>query len=104
MGVVPKPTKSMLIALAVELEPEPAAELTFRVTLAVCVKEPLVPVIVRVELPAGVLPLVATVIVELVPGAIELELNVAVAPAGIPFVTLSFTVPVNPFNAAALTV
>src|ERR1700736_5137631 len=50
--VVPRPTKSMLIA---------GAELgvpTTSVVVAVCVKEPLMPVIVSVELPAGVLPVV----------------------------------------------
>jgi len=99
MGVVYKPTKSMLNALGEELE-----LLTCKVTLTECVSGPLVPVIARVELPAGVLPLVVTVRVELAPGAMEAGLNEAWAPVGRPLVTLRLTVPVNPFTAAAFTV
>jgi len=95
MGVVAKPTKSMLIA------PD---EVTFRITLAECVSEPLVLVMVRVGLPSGVLELVAIVRVELAPAAIEVGLNEAVAPAGSALVMPRLTVPVNPFSAAALTV
>ena len=100
MGVVPAPTKSMLIALA---EGE-VVEVTFRITLAEFVREPLVPVMVRVGLPTGVLEVVAIVSVELAPAAIEVGLNEGVAPVGNPLVTLRFTVPVKPFNAATPTV
>jgi len=99
MGVVPKPTKSMLIAPADEMD-----EVTFRITLAECTSEPLVPVMVRVELPTGVLGFVVIVNVELTPVTIEVGLNEAVAPVGSALVTLRFTVPVKLFSAAAFTV
>ena len=54
---VPCPTKSMLIT------PVPAAA-TVRLTVVVCTTLPLVPVIVSVVVPAGVLLLVVTVSVE----------------------------------------
>jgi hypothetical protein len=98
MGVVDKPTKSMLNALGEEVE-----LLTCKVTLAECVSEPLVPVMVRVELPAGLLPLVVTVSVALAPGAMEVGLNEVWAPVGRPL-AVKFTVEVNPFNAPIVTV
>ena len=99
IGVVSKPTKSMLMAPTEERD-----AVTFRITLAECVSEPLAPVMVRVGLPTGVLELVAIVSVELAPAAIEVGLKEAVVPAGRPLVTPRLTVPVNPFSAAALTV
>jgi hypothetical protein len=77
--------------------------MTVSVTPAVCVRVPLVPVMVTVELPVGVLAVVVMVRVELPPGVIDAGLNVGVAPAGRP-VALKLTTPVNPFKAAALTV
>src|SRR5713101_827789 len=76
--------------------------LTVKPTLAVWVVPPFVPVMVRVEVP------VAEVLVAMVsvaePGAFtELELNVAVTPAGAPL-TLSPTAPLKPFRAPTLTV
>jgi hypothetical protein len=90
----------MLIALA---EGE-VVEVTFRITLVEFVREPLVPVMVRVGLPTGVLPFVVTVSVELTPGVIEVGLNEAIAPIGSPLVTLRFTAPVKPFTAVVLTI
>jgi hypothetical protein len=58
---------------------------------------------VRVELPAGVLPIVVTVSVELAPAAMEVELNEAVAPAGWPL-TDKFTMLANPPSALVLIV
>jgi hypothetical protein len=72
IGFVLKPTKSMLIALAAALELE---LLTFNVTFSECVREPLVPATVRVELPVGVVALVDTDSVELVPGATDVGLK-----------------------------
>jgi len=74
-----------------------------RAAVVELVSEPLVPVIVRLELAVGVLLEVVTVRVELAPGAMEVGLNEAVAPAGRPL-TDRFTVPVKPPCAAALTV
>jgi hypothetical protein len=78
------------------------APVTFKVTVALCVSEPLVPVIVRVEAPTGVLDAVVTVRVELAPGPIADGLKEAVAPAGNPL-TLSPTLPVNEPTAPTLT-
>jgi hypothetical protein len=78
-------------------------ELTFRVTLVVCVSPPLVPVIVSAKLPVGVVVPVTTVSVELPPTLTDVGLNVPVAFAGRPL-TLRLTVPVKPFCALVLTV
>src|SRR5579875_1126937 len=80
------PTKSMLSTFPVV----PPDEATVKLTVAVCVSVPLVPVIVSVYVPAAVLLPVATV-------------SVALPPAGSPL-TLSPTVPVNPFTAPVFTV
>jgi hypothetical protein len=76
---------------------------TTKLTVVVCVKLPLVPVIVNVDVPTGVLPVVVTVNVAVpapvtVPGE-----KLAVAPVGNPL-ALSVTTPVNPFNAPMLAV
>jgi hypothetical protein len=76
---------------------------TTKLTVVLCVKLPLVPVIVSVDVPTGVLPLVVTVNVEFpapvtVPGE-----KFAVAPAGSPL-ALKTTAPVNPFNTPMLVV
>jgi len=67
------------------------------------VSEPLVPLIVRFELPAGVVAAVVIVKVELPPAVTEVGLNKAVAPAGKPL-SEKPTVPVNPPSAVVLTV
>jgi hypothetical protein len=84
------------------ITPLPAV-VTVSVTVAVCVTLPLVPVIVNVDVPAGVLPVVVTVNVEVpapvtVPGE-----KLAVAPVGNPL-ALSVTTPPNPFNDPMLAV
>jgi hypothetical protein len=76
---------------------------TVSVAVAVCVSTPLVPVIVTVEPPAGVVVAVVTVRVEVVPGVIEAGLNDAVAPVGNPLAD-KLTEPLKAFSAAALTV
>ena len=78
---------------AIEKSPTTGA-LTTRVTEAVCVVEPLVPVIVNGKLPVGVVLLVVTESVEL-PEVSDAGLNVPLAPAGSPL-TVRFTVPVKP--------
>jgi hypothetical protein len=92
------PTKSILIAFP---EP-PLADVTLRVAVVVFVSEPLVPVMVKVELPVGVLLAVVIVSVELFPTLTEVGLNVPVALAGRPL-TLKLIVPVKPFTALVLT-
>jgi hypothetical protein len=92
------PTKSILIALP----EEPLAVVTMRTAVVVLVSEPLVPVMVRVELPMGVLDAAATVSVELAPALTEVGLNVPVALAGKPL-TLKLIVPVKPLAAVVLT-
>jgi hypothetical protein len=76
---------------------------TVNVAVVVCVSTPLIPVIVSVELPVGVVVAVVIVSVEVVPGAIEPGLNDAVAPVGNPL-ALKLTEPLNAFSAAALSV
>ena len=96
---VPIPTKSMLIT---PLEPPPAtAAFTTRDTVVVCVVEPLIPVIVSVKLPVGVLAAVVTVSVELVPAVIDVGLNEEIAPVGKPL-ALSATLLPKPFRALTL--
>src|ERR1700683_4139266 len=92
------PTKSMLIALP----EEPLAVVTRRMERAVLVSEPLVPVMVRVELPMGVFDAVVTVSVELAPALTEVGLNIPVALAGRPL-RLKLIVPVKPLAAVVLT-
>ena len=76
---------------------------TVSVTVAVRVTPPLVPVIVRVAGPTGVVDRVATVSVAVPAPAMDDGANVAVAPAGSPL-TLNATEPVNPFRAVVDTV
>jgi hypothetical protein len=85
------PTKSILIVL---LKPDADVE-TVKVTVAVCTSAPLVPVIVNVELPRVVLPVVDTVNAEVPEELIEVGEKTPVAPAGNPL-TLNVTVPANP--------
>jgi hypothetical protein len=69
---------------------------TVKVTMAVCVSAPLVPVMVSVELPDAVLAVVVTVSVELPVPLTDAGLNTAVAPGGSPL-TLRFMLPAKPF-------
>jgi len=80
-----------------------AEELTTRVTGVVWTIVPFVPVIVMVELPAGVDVDVVTVMVEEPEVVIEGGLKLAVAPAGSPL-ALKVTDPVNPFTALTVAV
>ena len=73
-----------------------AAALTTRVTVVEWVSAPLVPMIVSVNVPVGVVAEVVTLIVLLPDPATEVGANVAAAPAGSPL-ALKVTVPVNPF-------
>jgi hypothetical protein len=76
---------------------------TTKLTVVVCVTLPLIPVIVSVDVPTGVLPVVVTVNVELpVPVTVAGE-KLAVAPAGNPL-ALSAMDPEKPENAVVLTV
>ena len=64
---------------------------------------PLVPVIVKVDVPKGVDALVVTVSVEDPEPVTDGGLNATVVPAGLP-VTLRDTLPVNPFSALTVAV
>jgi len=76
---------------------------TLSVTGKLCTTVPFVPVMVTVELAAGVLPKVVTVKVDVPVLPVMLEgLKLAVAPAGSP-VAVRATFPVNPFRAVLLT-
>jgi hypothetical protein len=87
---VPCPTKSMLIT------PVPAV-VTVMLTVVVCTRLPLVPLMVNVDVPAGVLPLVVTVIVELPDPVNVVGEKATVAPASCPL-ALSVTTPPKPFK------
>ena len=65
--------------------------------------EPLVPVMVRFELPTGVLAVVVMARVELAPAATEEGLNEAVEPVGSPL-TLKLTEPLKPLMVLVFTV
>ena len=79
------------------------AAATLSATVSVCVSDPLVPVIVSVEFPDGVLAVVVIVSVELFPAATDAGLNAAVAPAGNPL-NAKLTDPLKLPTAATLTV
>jgi len=76
---------------------------TFKVTVAVRTAVPLDPLMVSVELVAGVLPEVAIVRVVVPEPVMVAGLKVTVAPTGNP-VTVGVTVPLNPLIAVLLTV
>jgi hypothetical protein len=76
---------------------------TTKLTVVLCVTLPLVPIIVNVDVPTGVLPVVVTVNVELPDPVTVAGEKPAVAPAGNPL-ALSVTTPVNPFTAPTLAV
>ena len=76
---------------------------TIKVTEAEFVSEPAVPVMVTVEVPAGVLAEVERVIVELPEVAMVAGEKVAVVPDGKPL-AVRVTGPVNPFTAPTVMV
>jgi hypothetical protein len=78
-------------------------EVTFSVTLAECVSDPLVPVILIVGLPVGVLAVVVMVSVELPDVVMYVGAKEGEAPVGKP-VAVKLTWPLNPFSAATFTV
>jgi hypothetical protein len=80
----------------------PLEDITIRVAVVVFVSELPVPLIVKVELPVGVLLAVVIVSVALPPTLTDVGLNVPVALAGRPL-TLKLIVPVKPFTAVVLT-
>jgi len=76
---------------------------TTKLTVVECVKVPLVPVMVKVEVPTGVPPVVVTVNVELPAPVTVVGEKLAVAPVGSPL-ALNAMEPEKPDNAAVLTV
>ena len=99
--VVPLPAVTVWLDGVAPMVKSPAG-LRRRVTEVECVVV-LVPVIVTVALPIGVVLLVVTVIVEEPLEVIDGGLNVAVAPAGKPL-AFSVTVPVYPPDPIIVTV
>jgi hypothetical protein len=79
-----------------------AAAFTTRVTVVLCVRVPLVPVMVSVYVPAGVLLAVVTARDEVPEPVTEVGVKLPLAPLGNPL-ALSVTLPVNPFNAPTVT-
>ena len=77
--------------------------MTTSVTEAVCDRVPLVPVMVKGNVPAGVALLVETVIVEEPDAVTDVGLKLALAPLGNPL-TLNVTVPVKPLDGVTVTV
>jgi hypothetical protein len=70
-------------------------EVTISVTVVAWTRVPLVPVIVRVELPTGVLALVVTVMVDDPVPVTVVGLKLAVTPVGNPL-ALKVTIPLKP--------
>jgi hypothetical protein len=92
--VVPLPTSRVrLVGDTDKLKSAEDGLCTTRAAFVVCVRLPLVPVIVSVDVPAGVVVLVVTVIVDDVP--VGFGLNDAAAPDGRPL-ALSETEPAKP--------
>src|ERR1700732_3271331 len=85
-----------------EMEKSGAAETTREVVVE-CVRLPLVPVMVSVDVPTGVVLAVVTVSVEVPLPLIVAGEKLAVAPVGNPLAP-RVTVPVNPFSAPIVTV
>src|SRR5947209_7367566 len=71
------------------------AAFTTRVTVVECTRPPLVPVMVKVYVPAGVLVLVVTDMVEEPEPVTEAGLKLALAPLGNPL-AVKFTAPLKP--------
>jgi hypothetical protein len=77
-------------------------DVTANVTVVEWLSVPLVPVMVTVELPTGVLPLVVTVIVDDPDPLTDVGLNVAVAPVGSPL-AVKTVLPANPPEGVTVT-
>jgi hypothetical protein len=77
--------------------------LTFRLTVVDSESGPLLPIMVRLNVPVGVCLVVETVKTEFPPPVIEVGLKVPVAFAGKPL-TLKVTAPLNPFTGVATAV
>jgi len=75
---------------------------TVSVAVVLWLRLPLVPVMVRVEFPTGVVELVWIVRVDVPAPAIGFGLKVAVVPAGNPAM-VRFTLPEKPFTAVVVT-
>jgi hypothetical protein len=86
-----------------EAEIEKSAAETTNVAVVECARVPLVPVMVSVEVPTGVVLAVVTVSVEVPLPLIVAGEKLAVAPVGNPLAP-RVTVPVNPFSAPTVTV
>ena len=99
MVSAPEPPRPTVTEACDTLRAKSAAEVTIKVALVECVSdEAVLPVIVSVKVPAGLLPAVVTVSVDGPDPEMDVGTNVAVAPEGNPL-TARFTVSVNPFNA-----
>jgi hypothetical protein len=94
------PTVTVWLAGAMAIEKSVTVSVT---PAAVCNRGALVPETVRVELAAGVVLEVVTVMVEVPAPVIVAGLKLAVAPAGNP-ATVGVTIPLNPFTAVVVTV
>ena len=105
IGVTVMVSLPQLPAVTVSEEDDSESEksVTIKVIVAECVRLPLVPVMVRVKLPVGVVLLVVTLNVELPDPVTEAGLKLAVAPAGKP-VTLNDTVAAKQFCAPTVAV
>ena len=96
------PTVTVCDEGEVEIEKSEAVETT-RVLVVECVRLPLVPVMVSVDVPAAVVLAVVTVSVEVPVPLIVAGEKLGVAPVGNPL-ALSVTGPLNPLSAPTLTV
>ncbi len=98
------PRATVRLAGVAEIEKSATAEeFTTSVTVAVWTVAPLVPVMVIVDVPTGVVPSVVTVKVEDPDVVTDVGLKVAVAPVGNPL-AVKVTVPVKPFRAVIVAV
>ncbi len=77
--------------------------MTIRLTVVVCVRLPLTPLMVRVLVPAGVLVAVVTVSVDEPDPVTDVGLKAPVAPEGSPL-TVNATLPLNPLSAEMVAV
>jgi hypothetical protein len=101
--VVELPTVTVCDEGVTEIEKSGVAAETTRLVVAGCVRLPLVPVMVSVEVPAGVVPVVVTVSVEVPLPVIVVDEKLGEAPVGRPLAP-RVTVPLNPFRAPTVTV
>jgi hypothetical protein len=95
------------VGLAVRVKLPPPAAPTVSDTVVVCTVDPAVPVMVTVDVPAGVpavVVMVSTEVTAAVVGVTDGGTNAQVAPVGRPAVQVKVTALVNPFEGATLTV